>query len=84
MSPSSQMQHGVMISTILHTMIMIFGGADLKTILELWQTSWIPQQQRLQQNWQNEEGNDNEDREPELKISLSLDFDDAIKQHEII
>ena len=83
-SSSSQMQHKVMISTMLHIMIMIFSGADSKIISELWQTSWTPWQQRLQQNQQNGEENNDEDREPEPKVSLSLDFSDAIKQYEII
>ena len=83
-SPSSQMQHGVMISIMLHTMTMVFSGADPKTIPELWQTSWTLRRQRLQQNRQDGEGNDDGDGEPKPKVSLGLGFSDAIKQHGII
>ena len=77
--PSSQMQHRVMISIILHTIIMVFSEADLKTVLELWWILWTLQQQKLQQNQQNGKKNNDENRELKLKVSLSFGFSNAVK-----
>ena len=76
-SNHAQAQHGVMISAMLRTTMMIFGGTDPKMVPELWRTSWTRRKRRPPQET---EGSD-ADKGHEPTSCLGLGFRDSIQKH---